>query len=415
MDTKHFDKGLIPLTQSTLADGLQVVTGHLKSELILVQWIFRVGSYEDGNWPGLAHFLEHLLFGGPNSKVAHPAVLSMLAAGGHLNGGTGATDTCYHCFGFRKDLEEITQALHTLVFEPDFSAENCEAERKVLIRERARKISQRRQENYVERLLFPEVPWFFSEYPNLGSDTTFENISLDEIKNHYRQFYTPQNAALVVIGDVDHQATIDLASRLPYPDNLGPRIGFYPRQAPKLLEIEQYEHDIPDSLDLYFGLTPVEPRELISLKIVFELLEFAHIGLIETELRLKSRLIYSGGINTRQNYPYRHHLIGADVSRQDFSRTEQKLRGVIRQVIAMDYPESLWGAVMNSLIRRFVCAHELTDHDMADSLASDLLIGGLEPSNRLELVRQTTKEMVAQAAEKYMNPDQYGIIRRMHK
>src|SRR3990170_3110889 len=73
------------LHRSLLPNGMRIVTAlRPDSPLAAVKLFFKVGSRHDGAYPGIAHFLEHLLFGSP-SRPAQAIYQAVEAVGGEVN------------------------------------------------------------------------------------------------------------------------------------------------------------------------------------------------------------------------------------------------------------------------------------------------------------------------------------------
>jgi zinc protease len=187
-----------------LDNGLKVLIQEVHTAPLVSVWCwYRVGSGDERpGLTGVSHWVEHMNFKGTTNIPRDEMKGLVERFGGTWNGYTWVDQTTY--------LETAGKhALDTLLFiEAErmgnglFEREECESERTVIISE------LQGSENDPDQLLDTEVTAtaFRSHpyrHPTIGWIDDLRPMSRDDLYAHYRRHYVPENATLVVVGDVD--------------------------------------------------------------------------------------------------------------------------------------------------------------------------------------------------------------------
>jgi zinc protease len=195
---------LFPVERFTLANGMQVVVlpNHRAPVVVHIVW-YKVGAADDPpGKSGVAHFLEHLMFKG---TPAHPdGVFSRIVAenGGVENAFTTSDYTAYFQ-KIAKDRLELVMAL-----EADrmrnllLTDEVVQLERNVILEERSMRIDNEPAALLAEQadaVLYLHHPY---GTPTIGWRHEMEILDRTTVLDFYRRHYAPNNAILVVAGDV---------------------------------------------------------------------------------------------------------------------------------------------------------------------------------------------------------------------
>jgi len=191
------------ITKVQLENGLTVLILE-KHEIPIVTstiW-YHVGSaYETQGQTGISHLLEHLMFKGTRSYPKGMIDAMTAAYGGYNNAGTIFDFTMYY-FNFSSDRWELALEIeadrmqHCLFDEDEF-----EAERHVVLEE----LKQQKDSPWgelavqIEAAMFPAHPY---HHPVIGWQADLEQISRDAVVNYYATYYVPNNATIVIVGDV---------------------------------------------------------------------------------------------------------------------------------------------------------------------------------------------------------------------
>src|ERR1035437_5336637 len=195
----------------TLENGLRVLVHEDKSTpLVAMNILYNVGSRdEDPEMTGLAHLFEHLMFGGSVNIPDYDTPLQLV--GGDNNAFTNNDITNYFLTVPSENIETGFWLESDRMLELDFSQRNLDTQKQVVIEE----FNQRYlNQPYGDALLkLRPVAYKVHPYrwPAIGMDITqVENTSLDQVKKFFFAHYAPNNAILVLTGNI----TYELAYRL---------------------------------------------------------------------------------------------------------------------------------------------------------------------------------------------------------
>ncbi|MDD5168728.1 MAG: pitrilysin family protein [Syntrophales bacterium] len=238
--------------RATLANGLRVViVKNTLAPVVATQVNYLAGSNEapDG-FPGTAHALEHMMFrGSPGLSAAQLANIIALM-GGNSNADTQQTVTRYY-FTVPKDTLEM--ALHVEAIRMQgvlTSQEIWEEERGAIEQEVARDLSNPEYVLYMKLLdkMFAGTPY---AHDALGTRPSFQKTTGAMLGQFFKSWYGPNNAILIIVGDVDMPKTLALVKKLfttiprrPMPDR--PAINLSPPEPAAIV----LDTDLPHGLSV---------------------------------------------------------------------------------------------------------------------------------------------------------------------
>src|SRR3954470_14237178 len=199
----------------TLANGMQVVVIPDHRTPVVTQMIwYKVGSADETpGKSGLAHFLEHLMYKG---TAAHPAgefSQTVLRIGGNEN---AFTSTDYTGYFQRVPREQLAKMME---FEADrmtglvLKDENVLPERDVVLEEFNMRVANNPEARLSEQImaaLYLNHPY---GRPVIGWRQEIEKLDREDALAFYRRFYAPNNATLLIAGDIDIGDIRPLAER----------------------------------------------------------------------------------------------------------------------------------------------------------------------------------------------------------
>jgi zinc protease len=203
------------VTRATLRNGLRVViVRNTLAPVVTTEINYLVGSNEapDG-FPGMAHALEHMMFrGSPGMSSAQLANL-IAAMGGNFNAATQQTVTQYFFTVPAGDLEIALRIESVRMRDILCTEELWKQERGALEQEVAQNLSDPKYLFYSRLLsgMFAGTPY---AHDALGTRPSFQKTTAKMLKDFYRRWYAPNNAILVVAGDVDPTAALAMIRRL---------------------------------------------------------------------------------------------------------------------------------------------------------------------------------------------------------
>src|SRR5437879_797062 len=197
--------------RTRLDNGLDVITVENNTvPLATVLVAVRNGSFtQDSADQGMAHLYEHLLF---RSYGGRPDAfgIDVTHLNGAYNGATSQEVVYYHVTVPSKNVEKGIKLVARLVDDARFSNGDLKAERPVVLDELQRDESDPEQqlERHVDRMLWG-ASWCRKDVR--GDSTSLAGITLDRLKQTYARYYLPNNAALIVTGDVSSDRVFEQA------------------------------------------------------------------------------------------------------------------------------------------------------------------------------------------------------------
>ena len=201
--------------EHTLANGLKVlVKEDHRSPVAVSQVWYKVGSsYEPGGITGVSHMLEHMMFKGTDKHPAGEFSRIISENGGDENAFTGQDYTAYFqtmeasrlAVSFELEADRMRN-LHLL-------PEELKKELQVVTEERRMRTDDNPQAKMQEQ--FMTIAYSNSPYkhPVIGWPADIANYTVEDLQAWYQRWYAPNNATLVVVGDVQPQAVFDLAEK----------------------------------------------------------------------------------------------------------------------------------------------------------------------------------------------------------
>ena len=191
-------------TTHTLDNGLTVLLKELHTAPVISHWVwYRVGSRNElPGKTGISHWVEHMQFKGTKRFPSEMLDRMISRNGGHMNAFTYLDWTAFYetmpadKIGLALEME--ADRMMNSLYDP----EEVESERTVIISEREGQENDPtfRLNTAVRRAAFPNHP-YGTEI--IGEKEDLRTITRDDLYGHYRSYYVPNNAVLVMSGDFD--------------------------------------------------------------------------------------------------------------------------------------------------------------------------------------------------------------------
>lgn len=201
--------------EKVLKNGLKILVKEDRRAPVMVSQLwYKVGaSYEHGGITGLSHVLEHMMFQGTHGTL--PGEFSKIIAenGGRENAFTGADYTAYF------QVMEASRLEVSLKLEADrmqnlkFQQKEFAKELQVVMEERRMRTEDKPQGQtyeYFKALAYTNSPY---RNPIIGWMQDLEDMELADLADWYKRWYSPNNATLVVVGDVNAKNVFVLAEQ----------------------------------------------------------------------------------------------------------------------------------------------------------------------------------------------------------
>jgi len=204
-----------PAQEFVLDNGMKVIVKEdHRAPVVVSQVWYKIGSsYEEAGRTGLSHLLEHMMFKG--TKAHGPGMFSRIVSelGGSENAFTGRDYTAYFETLSVKHLDKALELEADRMRDVVFDDKEFQKELAVVMEERRMRTDDKPSGLTYEQLM--SVAWRASPYQNpvIGWMDDLKNMQRSSLKRWYDMWYQPNNATLVVVGDVDPQAVLKLARK----------------------------------------------------------------------------------------------------------------------------------------------------------------------------------------------------------
>jgi zinc protease len=210
----HLAVAPVTVREASLDNGLKLLVHEVHAAPLVSVWCwYRVGSRDEGpGRTGVSHWVEHMNFKG-TVNIPRDEIKGLVERfGGLWNGYTWIDQTTYLETAGRDALDQLlfieAERMSNGLYEPD----DCESERTVIISE------LQGGENDPDQLLEQELTAtafraHTYRHPTIGWLPDLKSMTREDLYDHYRRYYIPNNATLVVAGDVDADDVIRRAEK----------------------------------------------------------------------------------------------------------------------------------------------------------------------------------------------------------
>jgi len=401
------------LNTYTLGNSASVIvkdTGKGSPTAIQV-WVSAGSSSDPDEKPGLAHFVEHLLFTGslhvPPGKVEQ----YLESMGGELSGNTGRD---YSYIGVTlpgAGWERAVDILYDLVAYPSFRPEQVERQKKAVLLE----VNQREREpdNLLIDNLFEKA---FKDHPYrrriTGTAADVAGLTREDAAGYYTRTYIPSNLTLVVVGDVKPSAVKAVAEK-----TFGVLTAVEsrkPKAQPEASQVYSRTKKVEGPVSLTYmalgwHICSASDPDIYAMDVLRAVLGQGRGSRLYLELRERMSAVYDVDTDI---YPLRDPglmTISAHLREEDVLRvTSETLRQVNKLKDELVSDEELQRAI--SSIAASVLLGTETAEGQAFALGYwDTVYGGGDPAEYMRNIQKVTPDDVQRVAQKYLGEGNYTL------
>lgn len=199
--------------EHTLSNGLRIIVKEDRRAPTAAHMVwYRAGGMDEvSGTTGVAHVLEHMMFKGTPNVGAGEFSRRVAAAGGRDNAFTSKDYTAYFQQVPKAQLAQMMQLEADRMRHLNLDAGEFAQEIKVVMEERRQRTDDSPHARLGEQLQAVAYQTHPYRVPVIGWMNDLENMTVQDARDWYRRWYAPNNACVVVVGDVDHQAVFKLA------------------------------------------------------------------------------------------------------------------------------------------------------------------------------------------------------------
>src|SRR5512132_3419323 len=199
------------VVRDVLDNGLRLITEtmpHVRSVTIGV-WLMRGSRHESDDLSGIAHFVEHMLFKGTDTRTAEDIAQAIDSIGGQLDAFTAKEYASYYIKVLDEHVPLAVDLLADIVLRPAFAADEIEREKKVILEEI--KMVEDTPDDLVHEL-FTQHFWEGHPLgrPILGSKETVESFTSEILLEYFHGAYVAKNVIISAAGNLEHARVREL-------------------------------------------------------------------------------------------------------------------------------------------------------------------------------------------------------------
>ena len=278
--------------QWKLENGVRIVTEQIPSvrSAALGIWVGAGSRQEKAGEGGAAHFIEHMLFKGTQSRSAAQIARETDAIGGQMNAFTTKECTCFYTRVLDSHLEQALDILFDMVYHSNFDEKDVETERGVILEEIG--MYEDTPDDLCSERLFSAVYKGSSlARPILGKAATLQTFTGSFLKDYQKRRYRAEDTVVALAGSFDEKIVEELKERFSALENpQAPKIAqasYSPAVTVKKKAIEQ------NHLILAFPGLPYQSPRRFSLQLLSSILGGGMSSRLFQEVREKQGLCYS--------------------------------------------------------------------------------------------------------------------------
>jgi zinc protease len=405
----------LDIKEFRLDNGLEVlILEDHAVPLVTVQVWYRVGSRnERPGVTGVSHFLEHLMFKG--TPKYGPGAYSQLIQryGGTQNAFTSYDMTAYYAVlpAARLELALDLEAdrMSNLLLDP----QEIKSEREVVKEERRLRENAPTGPMYEElsALAYKAHPY---QWPIIGWMSDIEHITRDDLLAHYKTYYIPNNATLIIVGDVHATQTMEAVQRFFGPIPKGPPVP--PVRPPEPPQAGERRAEIP------------RPTALAAIAIAFHIPAFEHPDALPLEVL--SQILSQGQSSRLYRDLVYHQQLATSISSDADLRVDPGLFTIVSMVQADKSPGQVEEAIYKQL--EAIAEDTIADSELQKSINQaqssfvfrqdaiqqqgftigffHLLQSYKVVNEYLDRLRQVTKQDVARVARTYLTKTNRTVV-----
>ncbi|MFO0985753.1 MAG: pitrilysin family protein [Alphaproteobacteria bacterium] len=362
-------KGVFQPETFTLANGLQVVViTNRRAPVVLHMMWYKVGAADEPpGKSGIAHFLEHLMFKG--TKALPSGMFSKIVAnnGGQENALTSSDYTAYYQSVARDRLETVMKIEADRMVNLELPEKEVESERKVILEER-----RQRTDNSPRSILWEQANaalYLNHPYriPTIGWQHEMEGLTKADAMAFYRRWYAPNNAVLVVAGDVTAADVRPLAEkyygvieRRDVPERARPLEP--PHRHARRVTYKDSRVDQPNWSKLFIApsYNRGETKHVYALQVLAEILGGGATSRLYQEIVVKQKLAASAGAGySASNFDYSNfYVYAAPRTGVDIDLVEKAVEAAIAELLEKGVTADELARAKQVMIDRAAFAHD---------------------------------------------------------
>ena len=418
-----FNAQQIKFEEYDLPNGLHVILHQDNSApVVTTSVMYHVGAKDEAaGRTGFAHFFEHLLFEG-TKNIKRGEWFKLVSSNGGSNNANTSPDRTYYYETFPSNNEQLGLWMEAeRLRHPVINQIGVDTQREVVKEEKRLRMDNQPYGKLVDAILTT----LFKKHPYkgtvIGSMEDLNSAKLEEFNAFFKKYYIPNNATLVVAGDIKPEQTKKWINEYFGSIPKGtPVTRNFPKETPITQEFEEtiYDANIQIPAYIFAYRTPAEKeRDAYILSMLGSYLSkgkssVLYKKLVDNEKKALAVEAFSLGLVDHSIFAFFAIPMGntsKDVLKKDIDAEIKKLQTDL--ISEEDYQK-----LQNQVENNFVNANSSVE-GIANTLADSYLLKGNTNliNEEINIYRSITREDLRNAAKKYLNSNQRAIINYLPK
>jgi predicted Zn-dependent peptidase len=397
----------------TLNNGLQVVVIPMKndSNVITTDIFYKVGSRNEVmGKSGIAHMLEHLNFKSTKNLEAGEFDKIVKSKGGTNNAGTSFDYTHYYIKSSSKNLSTSVELFAELMENLNLKEEEFQVERDVVAEERRVRTDNPPIGYLYFRLFNTHYVTHPYHWTPIGFMSDIQSWTLEDIKAFHKKYYQPNNAILIVTGDIDENEVFKVAEEKFAHIKNHTTIPEFKMAEPKrdgsIRQVIHKSNNTVDTIAIVYPIPNYEHEDQVVLSAISELLSSGKSSRLYKKIIDEKQMANSiQGFNLELTDDGVFIFLGLANPGIKIDDLEKEILSEIEKLKNGDVSKEELEKVKINTKADFI--YSLEDSASVNSLFGSYLVrGNLEPLLKYEEnLAKITPQMVTEVAKKYFNND----------
>ena len=418
-----FNAQQIKFEEYDLPNGLHVILHQDNSApVVTTSVMYHVGAKDEAaGRTGFAHFFEHLLFEG-TKNIKRGEWFKLVSSNGGSNNANTSPDRTYYYETFPSNNEQLGLWMEAeRLRHPVINQIGVDTQREVVKEEKRLRMDNQPYGKLVDAILTT----LFKKHPYkgtvIGSIEDLNSAKLEEFNAFFKKYYIPNNATLVVAGDIKPEQTKKWINEYFGSIPKGtPITRNFPKETPITQEFEETVYDANIQIPAYifaYRTPAAKERDAYILSMLGNYLSkgkssVLYKKLVDNEKKALAVEAFNLGLVDHSIFAFFAIPMGnttKDVLKKDIDAEIKKLQTDL--ISEEDYQK-----LQNQVENNFVNANSSVE-GIADTLADSYLLKGNTNliNEEINIYRSITREDLRNAARKYLNSNQRAIINYLPK
>ena len=406
-----------------LDNGMHVILHQDNSApVVTTSVMYHVGAKdEQPDRTGMAHFFEHLLFEG-TKNIKKGEWFKIVSSNGGRNNANTTDDRTYYYEVFPSNKLELGLWLESeRLLHPIIGQEGVDTQNEVVKEEKRLRVDNQPYGGFIENVkkhMFKKHPY---KGTTIGKMKHLDDATLEEFLAFNKKFYVPNNATLVVAGDIDIASTKKMIEDYFGPIPRGADIERnFPKEDPitETIYAKAYDGNIQIPAIMAAYRTPsMKSRDSRVLDMISTYLSGGKSSVLYKKLvDNKKMALTAAAINQSQEDYGTYILIGIPQGETKLMDIVKEIDEEIVKIQTELISEKDFQKLQNKAENRFVNSNSSVE-GIANSLARyNVLYGDTNLINtEIDIFRSITREEIREVAKKYLNPNQRLLLEYLPK